>query len=242
MEYIKLVTNLMQTQIIVFFLNKGNMEKFNKVIQNFSKIQIQNLLVICFDFESKHFLEDMGIKNFTILNNKSVKNTTDYIFFTLYKISEASKKDIIYFDLDYGIFDNELLFLKNNQYFNTVFFSDNNKIDILIKKERLFSNNDIKNPSFLNLSPKIVKIKYSFETIYLFQEIFNIDILDWNKSNNIVEKYLLQNKILITKSHDKDIQYEILLKNKQIIGIINKANKKFDSKINGNSIKEKNEK
>jgi hypothetical protein len=226
MEYIKLITNSIQNQITVFFLKKEKIELFDTIFQKLTVLQKHNLLVICFDFESKQHSEKLNIKNFTFLNNPNIENITDYTIFTLYKISETSKKDIIYFDLDYSISNEIYSSLTNDNYFNAIFFSTNDEIGNYVERESIFSENNEGIESYLTLSPVIIKIRYNFETVTLFQEIFKENNIDWKNFSNIVEKYLIQNKILITKSHHININYEMLLKNNQIIGIINeKVNK-----------------
>ena len=221
MEYIQFITNSIQNQITVFFLKKEKLELLDTIIQKLSVLQKHNLLVICFDFESKQHSEKLNIKNFTILNNLNIENITDYTIFTLYKISEASKKDIIYFDLDYDINNEIYSSLEKDIYFNTIFLSTNDKIGNYVERESIFSENNESIDPYLMLSPVIIKIRYNFETITLFQEMFKKNNLEWKNCSSIVEKYFIQNKIIITESYHKDIKYEILLKNNQLIGIIN---------------------
>lgn len=194
MKYLELITNDIEEQIFLTFLSKQQIKNFNGFIMQFKNYLKSNILVICLDFESIEFTNKNKYKNFLLFDPKIAENNNKKLKIIL-QIIEITKKKILYID--------NSLKIKNNLF---DFLLTEKNYDLILD----YNNSSILDSFHSSLS--LIKMDCSFYLKYRAKD---------NNYFDDIEKFVNQNKKLITDSCNTFLNYELFLEDNNVIGLIN---------------------
>lgn len=173
----KTIDKIDNNEVIITFIDKNKIKEFNIFYKYFSKLNLNNLLVISLDTKIYNNLYKRNILTILLENYKDNLETINKIF-------KLGKKDLIYTKVEY-IWKKNIS--KNIRYmdYDLIGYTTNNKNKIFDKY--------------------FFKIKYNIDTINLFDIIIN-KFYNKNKSDNvIINNYILNEKIKEEKEGNNKI-------------------------------------
>ena len=183
----KTIDKIDNNDVIITFVDKNRINKFNIFYKNFKRLKLNNLLIIALDTETYHKINKLTS---TILLENYKENLE-----TINKIFKLGKKDLIYTNIEYiwkkdiskqlKYIDYDLISIKNNKnIMDSNFFKVQYNIDTIYLFDKIINkfynkNNKITN-FILNEKTDVINDKNKNQIIKFNNKNFKILLLNKN--------------------------------------------------------------